>query len=110
MYLIKTAVVSRNGAISTEFSVTNGVKQGGVVSPYLSVVYINPLIESIRNSRVECMIGRVIANVFVYADDLITLSPALQKLVNKCEKYRQELKLQFNPNKCYHLTFTEKKG
>ena len=94
MYLINAAVVSRNGAISTEYSVTNGVKQGGVVSPYLSVVYINPLIESIRNSRVECMIGSVIANVFVYVDDLITLSPtdtALQKLVNKCENIDKSL-------------------
>ena len=103
MYLINTAVVSWNGAISTDFSVTNGVKQGGVVSPYISAVYINLLIESIRNSRVGCMIGSLIANVFVYADDLIILSPtvtALQKLVNKCEKYGQEFKLQSNPNKC----------
>ena len=48
MYLINTAEVSWKGAISTEINVTDGVKQGGVKSPYMFAAYINPLIESIE--------------------------------------------------------------
>ena len=106
MYLINTAVVNWNGELSNEFPVNNGVKQGGVLSPYLFAVYIDPLINKIRNSGVGCKIGFLVSNVFVYADDLIILSPtitALKHLVNICEDYGRDFELKFNPDKCYLL-------
>ena len=51
------------------------------------------------------------SNVFVYADDLIILTPtitALKHLVNICEDYGSEIELKFNHDKCYLLTFADK--
>ncbi len=44
MYLISTAVVSWNGVRSDQFKLCTGVKQGGVISPLLFSVYIDPLL------------------------------------------------------------------
>ena len=49
--------------------------------------------------------------VFVYADDLIILSPtltALKYLIHLCEIYGCEYELLFNPDKCYLLIFVQR--
>ena len=48
MYLISSAVVSWNGVKSEQFKICNGVKQGGVLSPLLFSIYINPLIQELN--------------------------------------------------------------
>ncbi len=50
MYLISTAVVSWNGVKSEQFKLCNGVKQGGVLSPLLFSIYINPLTQELNES------------------------------------------------------------
>ena len=53
----------------------------------------------------------MISNVFVYADDVIILSPTLSslyKLINICESYGAEYELTFNPDKCFLMIFADK--
>ena len=50
------------------------------------------------------------ANAFGYADDIVILSPsckALKFLIAICEKYASEYKIQFNPDKCTLLIFSD---
>ena len=84
MYLINSAVVRWNNATSSPFKVCNGVKQGGVLSPYLFTLYVQPLIDEVRESKLGCHVGHLTCNIFMYADDIILLSPtiyALKKLI-----------------------------
>ena len=79
------------------------VKQGAVISPPLFALYIDPLIENLTNSKKGCHIGNLCANAFAYADDVILLSPtctALKSMIEICEQFSDDYKLQFNPDKC----------
>lgn len=51
---------------SAYFSVSNGVRQGGVLSPYLFHVYLRNLINSVVNSNVRCHIAGICVNLLAY--------------------------------------------
>ena len=48
-----------NGTISEMFSATNGVKKGGILSPTLFCIYIDIMLEKLKEHPVGChMSGR----------------------------------------------------
>ena len=109
VYITSTAVVSWNNTQSESFSIKNGVKQGAVLSAPMFAVYIDPLIIRLKKSKRGCHIGNICANAFAYADDLVLLSPsctALKILITICEIFSNEFMLQFNPDKCTLLIFS----
>jgi len=53
-YLLYT-YVSWNSAYSHMFKLTSGVRQGGVLSPYLFAAYIYDLISHVDNKQIGCM-------------------------------------------------------
>ena len=55
-----------------------------------------------------CKIGLQNANIIVYADDIVLLSPSisgLQILLNEAVHVTSQIGLKFNPQKCKHLLF-----
>ena len=56
------------------FSLNNGVKQGGVLSPILFSIYIDSLLQKLKDSGLGCHVGRTFAGAFDYADDLALIS------------------------------------
>jgi len=87
---------------STCFNIANGVRQGGVLSPFLFRVYIRELINSVVKSKTGCYIAGVCVNLLAYADDIVLLSPSwhgLQKLLNVIEKAATVVGMSFNTNK-----------
>ena len=111
IYLSSLAIVKWNGIKSQPFTISNGVKQGAVISAPLFAAYINPLINNLQQSKKGCYIGNICANAFAYADDIVLLTPtctALRYLIKICEKYAEEYKLKFNPDKCTLLIFSNK--
>ena len=63
---------------SSLFSLSNGVKQGGILSLTLFNIYIDGLSTSLNSSNIEGHIGSNLLNNLCYADDicLISLSSA----------------------------------
>ena len=62
-----------------------GVRQGGVLSPYLYAIYVDDLINELRSSGYGVHIGSVFVGCLLYADDIVLLSPfyyGLQKLLS----------------------------
>ena len=57
--------------MSDSVSVTNGVRQGGILSPYLFCVYMDDLSKKINNVNAGCIIGATLINHLMYADDLV---------------------------------------
>ena len=93
---------------STSFCVSNGVKQGGIISPVLFNVYMDDLSCALNRSNIGGRIGGEIVNYLSYADDLCLiclLSAGMQKLFNVCLNYATEHSLSYNANKSYSLCF-----
>ena len=75
-YKHQTAQVSWNGSSSKEFLITNGVRQGAVISPVLFCLYMDDLMRLCRASGHGCFVGCFFAAIFGYADDLLIASPS----------------------------------
>ena len=87
-YENQTICTNWNGVCSDDFHITNGVRQGGVLSPLLFTVYLDELIDRLKEKGIGCYVGYHYVGAFAYADDLTLLSPSrsgLQSMLSLCE-------------------------
>ena len=59
MYLNQNCCVKWNSKNSTDFSVSNGVKQGAVISPILFSSYMDALFDRLKRNAIGCHVGPV---------------------------------------------------
>ena len=107
-YLNQTMCVKWGNNISELFQVTNGVRQGGILSPYLFSVYIDDLTAGLNLLRIGCVMGDMIINNILYADDIVLICPSsrgLNELIRCCERFGFEHDIIFNVNKCAIMNF-----
>ena len=108
MYTKQKLQVKWNDCKSAKFDVTNGVRQGSVLSPLLFSVYIDELLEKLKASGIGCYIGYHYIGALGYADDIILLCPSvagLKKMIKICEDYANEHSIKFNGKKSKYLIF-----
>ena len=95
-------------SFSNPFSVSNGVRQGSVLSPVLFSVYLDELLEMLGNSGVGCHWGGSFVGALCYADDIVLLAPcasALRHMLNICDSFATSHGLVFNANKTQLVCF-----
>lgn len=76
--------------LSDTFPLLNGVKQGGVMSPTLFTLYIDSLLDRLKQSGFGCHIGLTYAGAFGYADDIALVAPSLfglRRMISICESF-----------------------
>ena len=98
-YKLQLADVKWNGASSNSFKISNGVKQGAVLSAILYCVYMNDLFVLLRKKKYGCWINGEYFGIIGYADDLFLLAPcktALQEMLTTCESYAKNHNLIFS--------------
>ena len=108
MYTSQSLRVKWGNTVSSEFTVSNGVKQGGVLSPILFAIYTDGLLKRLEEIGVGCHMGSRFTGALAYADDITLLAPcksALSILVSVCEKYASEFDILFNGSKSKLLFF-----
>ena len=100
-------------SVSNSFHVSNGVRQGGVLSPVLFAVYLDGLLEELADCGCGCYWRDLFAGAFCYANDIVLLAPcasALRVMLNICCSYASTHGLKFNPEKsqliCFRLRHT----
>lgn len=106
--LSQTFSVKWENATSTSFSVKNGTRQGGILSPVLFNVYIDELSILLSNVNAGCFINNVCYNHLIYADDTVLLAPsatALQQLLDTCCDFIAKNDLQLNAAKSKYMVF-----
>ena len=108
MHVNQTVRVRWNNELSDEFSVSNGVKQGGILSPVLFSIYTDTMLSSLRDSGVGCYIGSSFCGALAYADDVVLLAPsksALRRMLDVAGHCADKLSLRFNGLKSQYLVF-----
>ena len=113
LYRNGSAHVNYISSRSATFSLTQGVRQGGILSPYLYNLYTEDLITNIKSMNIGTFLtNKTHTAIIVYADDIILLSPSskhLQSMVAKCEDYGHTHGLKFNQSK-HNSLFLEHQG
>ena len=74
------ARVMWNSHVSDYFSISNGVKQGGVISPVMFNLYLDNLLISLKQSGLGCHINGTYMGALGYADDITLTCPSLYGL------------------------------
>lgn len=110
-YVHQTICVRWGGVSSETFTVTNGVRQGGILSPLLFNLYMDGLSSLLNNCNIGCCVGNTTINNLMYADDLVVFSPSaagLRKLLNICENFASASDIKYNERKSAVLIFRPK--
>ena len=97
IYMNQTANVRWNSEVSTEFPMTNGCRQGAVLSAIAYCYYCEELFALLKQRRSGCWVLGNYHGIFGYSD-------ALQDMLTTCEEYAASHNLQFStdpdPAKC----------
>ena len=106
IYMEQEAWVRWGNVRSDTFSITNGTRQGSVLSPALFAVYLDDLLLELRSYRLGCHMAGLWIGAVGFADDLLLMAPsrsAMAKMLHICEQYALKLNLFFstdpNPKK-----------
>ena len=75
LYRNQKCYVKWNNKFSTTFKITNGVRQGAILSPCLFCVYLDTLLEKLSQSGLGCQIGGLYLAAFGNAYDIALLTP-----------------------------------
>ena len=98
--------VKWGNSVSRMFQVSQGVRQGGVLSPILFCIYVDDALSKLNDTDLGCCIRGFFINAIMYADDILLLSSSvnlLQNLVALCEREFLKINLKFNVSKSASL-------
>ena len=99
VYEEQTGWVTLAGRQSSSFTLTNGTRQGSVLSPVIFSVYLDDLLRELRRLQLGCTVAGCWYGACGYADDLIILAPnreVLQRMLRVCEAYAADHNLVFS--------------
>ena len=100
-YVHQECAVNWNGHHSTKFDISNGVRQGAVLSPTLFNLYIDSLFYKLSESGCGCHINGLFYGAWGYADDIALVAPtrdSLQQMISICQEYFTEHGIQISTN------------
>ena len=92
-------MVVYNGKQSHSFSLSQGVRQGSILSPHLYNIYTEELLKEIKSLAVGTVVNSIHTGIITYADDIILMSTTLsglQSMINCCINYGIKNKIKFN--------------
>ena len=97
-YAHLTARVRFGGVLSDAFGVRRGVRQGALLSPCLTNMFLLPLVQQLDDSGLGPLLYGHHVPVVAYADDLLVMSrntSDLQKMLDMVTKFSVNWRLEF---------------
>ena len=97
--------VRYNDQQTSTFAISGGVKQGGILSPFLFNFFIDDLLKGCTDLRLGCKLGRSNVSILAYCDDIVLVSASLgqlRQLLLFCEEYSSRWRMKFNAGKSTH--------
>ena len=99
--------------LSVTFRCSNGIRQGGQLSPLLYNVYTVDLNHHLQAAGVGFYVEGPWLNTLSYADDMVLLSPtvtALQKLLEVCHTYAVPHDIVYNTSETVFMLVQPKQS
>ena len=87
---------------------SNGVKQGGVLSLILFSIYLDSLLVTLKHADISCSWDGEFSGALTYSDDVVLLSlsaSGLRLMLRVCEYFASSHDLLFNPFKPQFIQF-----
>ena len=109
-YTRQQARVLWNTCTSDYFAISNGVKQGGVLSPVLFSIYIDRLLILLKKSGIGCHLNGTYCGALAYADDITISCPSrrgLNRLLYICHSFALSNNITFNTKKTMRIKYGE---
>ena len=110
-YVQQVSRVSWGNHLSQYSELSNGVKQGGVLSPILFNIYIDKFLLELKGLGYGCYINNTFVGALCYADDVTLLSPlirCLNAMISLCEVFAKNFDVTFNCMKIVCIKFGQK--
>ena len=99
-YQMQQVCIKWGKSLSQYFTICNGVRQEGILSPRLFALYVNQLTNRLIACKAGCYFNDMCINHVLYADDICLLAPsasAMQSLLDVCYEYGTDNDILFNP-------------
>ena len=103
-----TAMIRWGNSLSKKFSINASVRQGGLLSPVFIAIYVDTLIQKIKQTGVGYNINGQFFGCLFCADDTILLAHTLrgmQKTIDICSEFALKCDTKFNATKSIALRF-----
>ena len=75
-YQMQNVCMKWGNSYSHYFTICNGVRQGGILSPRLFAIYVNQLTDRLLSCNAGCYINDMCINHVMYSDDICLLAPS----------------------------------
>ena len=101
-----------NGIMSDPFPVRQGIRQGGVLSTWMYLLFIDKLLWNLESSKMGSSVGHLDTGCPTMADDLTLIAnnkTSLQNMINTVTSYANSWGYQLNESKCKFLVFNGNK-
>ena len=98
-------------SFSEWFDIKAGVRQGGILSPTLYCIYVDSLVQILKDSGIGCHIRDSFLSLLLYADDMCLVAPSLkglQRLLKLTEDFCSTWDIMLNPKKSKNMMFGKK--
>ena len=99
LYIHGDASVRYRHRKSSPFQLSQGVRQGSVLSPHLYNFYTRDIIDNIKSMQAGTYLPTLDTSIIAFADDLILLSSTLrglQDMIDKCVECGKDHLIKFN--------------
>ena len=80
-------------------TISNGTRQGAILSPFIWAVYADPLLKRLRSLGLGANVFGKFMGAVCFADDLLLIAPtrsAMQRMLLEMESFAQEFNITFS--------------
>ena len=75
IYMEQYGWVKWGDSISSQMTISNGTRQGAILSPIFWAVYADPLLRRLRDLGLGAHVGGLFVGAVCYADDVLLIAP-----------------------------------